>query len=304
MAAINLKNVSKTYGEATVIDELTFSVREGEVFGLIGPNGAGKSTTIELLLDYTRPTSGCVEVLGRDPRADITEVHADVGILPDQDALLPGLSGRDHLRYVAASNDAEDNIEQLLSLVDLEASADDPTASYSTGMSQRLSMGLALVGDPDLLILDEPFTGLDPIGVEVFEAVIESKQSSGTTILISSHDLSRIETLCDRVGVLKSGSLVAKGTPEEFAATTDEVLQLVVSVDELQDRAVRAVETLDCTRSVERSGNRLEIEVGDERHKREVASAIQEHGGLVVGFESRRRSFDQAFVRHMSTDSA
>jgi ABC-2 type transport system ATP-binding protein len=219
--AIRTDGLTKRYGSTAVVDSLDLVVGSDEVFGFLGPNGAGKSTTIGTLLDYVRPTSGRVRVLDHDPRRDVVDVHERTGVLPDRYSLYPDLTARQHLEFVIDTKGASDDPESLLSRVGLSDAVDRQSATFSQGMEQRLALAMALVGTPDLLVLDEPFTGLDPHGVRTVREIVHEENERGAAVFFSSHVLGQVELVCDRVGIVHRGSLIASGTLEELRSRAD-----------------------------------------------------------------------------------
>jgi ABC-2 type transport system ATP-binding protein len=223
-APILTRGLTKRYEEITAVDGLDLEVRRGEIFGLLGQNGAGKTTTILMLLGLTEPTEGSAEVLGFDPAFDALQVKRRVGYLPDSVGFYDDLTGRENLRYTARLNglrgdDAEDRIQQVVEAVELTDRVDTPTGTYSRGMLQRLGIADALVKDPEILILDEPTTAIDPIGVVGILALLRDLvQERGVTILLSSHLLVQVQSVCDRVGIFAAGRLIGLGTVPELAA--------------------------------------------------------------------------------------
>jgi len=216
MAAIRTRGLTKEFGDLIAVDDLDLVVEEGEVFGFLGPNGAGKSTTINLLLDFIRPTSGSVEVLGIDAQAAPATIRERVGVLPEGYGFDDPLTGRENLEWVIETRHADDDPDELLALVGLADDGDRMAKSYSKGMQQRLSLAMALVDDPDMLVLDEPTTGLDPNGIQQMRSVIRERAENGTTVFFSSHILSEVEAVCDRVGVMSEGKLVALDSIEQL----------------------------------------------------------------------------------------
>jgi ABC-2 type transport system ATP-binding protein len=215
MPAIRTRELTKRFGDDTVaVDSLDLTIEEGEVFGFLGPNGAGKSTTINLLLDFIRPTEGSVEVLNIDAQADPGAIRERVGVLPEGYGFDDPLTGREYLTWAIRTKAADDDPDELLELVGLANDADRMARDYSKGMQQRLAFAIALVDDPDLLILDEPSTGLDPNGIQQMREVVRERAENGTTVFFSSHILSEVEAVCDRVGVMNAGELVAVDTIE------------------------------------------------------------------------------------------
>lgn len=215
-APIETTELTKRYGSMLAVDGLDLTVREGEIYGFLGANGAGKSTTIGILLDYLRPSSGTAQVFGVDPHEDVVTVHDRLGVLPDRFGVYDGSSGRRHVALVADTKDTADDPDNLLSRVGLSDVAGEPAGEYSQGMQQRLALAMALVGRPDLLVLDEPFNGLDPHGVRRVREIIHEENDRGATVFFSSHVLGQVELVCDRVGILYEGRLIAEGTLEEL----------------------------------------------------------------------------------------
>ncbi|MGM0604826.1 MAG: ABC transporter ATP-binding protein, partial [Halobacteriota archaeon] len=209
MVAIQLDGVSKRFGAVTALRNVDLTVESGEIFGFLGPNGAGKSTTIDILLDFVRPSAGSATVLGYDAQADSTAVRSRTGVLPDGYHVYDRLSGRDHVRFAIESKGADEDPIALLERVGIADAADRRAGGYSKGMTQRLVLAMALVGEPELLILDEPSTGLDPNGAREMREIIRAEADRGATVFFSSHILEQVEAICDRVGILNEGRLVA-----------------------------------------------------------------------------------------------
>jgi ABC-2 type transport system ATP-binding protein len=219
------RGLTKRYGTLTAVDDLDLEVYPGEIFGLLGQNGAGKTTTILMLLGLSEPTEGEASVMGLDPNFEPREVKRRVGYLPDAVGFYGDLTGRENLRYTARLNglrgaQAETAIDEVLEQVGLGDRADDPVETYSRGMRQRLGIADALVKSPDLLILDEPTTAIDPLGVvEILELLRRLVHERGLAILLSSHLLTQVQSVCDRIGIFAAGRLVGQGTVEELAET-------------------------------------------------------------------------------------
>jgi len=220
MAAIETRELTKQFGDVVAVEALDLTVPEGEVFGFLGPNGAGKSTTINLLLDFIRPSSGRVEVLGMDAQTNPSAIRRRTGVLPEGYGFDDTLTGREYVEWTIETKAAEDDPEGLLENVGLAGDAHRRAGEYSKGMQQRLAFAMALVGDPDLLILDEPSTGLDPNGMQDMRALIRERAADGTTVFFSSHLLPEVEAVCDRVGVMNEGRLVAVDTIDGLREST------------------------------------------------------------------------------------
>jgi ABC-type multidrug transport system ATPase subunit len=213
---IETSELTKRYGERILaVDRLDLRVRRGEVYGFLGPNGAGKTTTLRMLLGLVRPTSGSALVLGAAPGSPDGLVR--VGALVESPSLYPFLSGRDNLRVLARhARVPESRVEAVLEEVELTDRGSDRFATYSLGMKQRLGVAAALLKDPELLILDEPTNGLDPAGMAEMRTFIRGLGRGRRTVLLSSHLMTEVEQICDRVGVIRGGSLVGEGTVAEL----------------------------------------------------------------------------------------
>jgi ABC-2 type transport system ATP-binding protein len=215
MAAIRTAGLTKVFGDDVVaVEDLDLEVEEGEIFGFLGPNGAGKSTTINMLLDFIRPTEGSARVFGMDAGTESAAIRDRIGVLPEGYGFDDYLTGREYVEWAIETKGADDDPDELLDTVGVLEEADRKAAGYSKGMQQRLAFGMALADDPDLLILDEPSTGMDPNGIQHMRSVIRDRADRGTTVFFSSHILSEVEAVCDRVGVMNEGRLVAMDTIE------------------------------------------------------------------------------------------
>jgi ABC-type multidrug transport system ATPase subunit len=213
---VETNDLTKRYGgRITAVNRVSLSVRRGEVYGFLGPNGAGKTTTLRMLLGLVRPTSGTATVLGEPPGHP--ETLARVGALVETPGFYPYLSGRDNLRVLARhAGVARKRVDAALERVDLSDRAGDRYATYSLGMKQRLGVAATLLKDPELLVLDEPTNGLDPAGMRDMRALIRELGASGHTVLLSSHLLGEVQQLCDRVGVISRGQLIAESTVDDL----------------------------------------------------------------------------------------
>ena len=222
-APIITRRLSKRYGNFVAVDNLNLEVHAGEIFGLLGQNGAGKTTTILMLLGLTEPSAGGARVVGLDPARRPLQVKSRVGYLPDNVGFYDGMTSRENLRYTARLNGlsgrvAEARIEEVLGQVGMAGRADTRVETYSRGMLQRLGIADALVKDPSVLILDEPTTAIDPIGVvEILDMLRALVRERRLAVLLSSHLLAQVQSVCDRVGIFAAGKLIGVGTVQELA---------------------------------------------------------------------------------------
>lgn len=231
---IELTAATKRYGSLTAVDNVSFSVKTGEYFALLGPNGAGKTTIVKMLLDFTRPTSGSLSLNGL-PSTDAASRTA-VGYLAENHHIPPHLSGWQYLRRCAellnvSRSEATDQCTRIVELVGMQGREYTKVGTYSKGMVQRFGLGAALMGNPHLLILDEPTAGLDPIGIREIRQLLESLKQQGMTVFLNSHLLSEVEKICDTVAIINRGKLLVKDT----------ISALVKDRDTLEDVFVRLV---------------------------------------------------------------
>ncbi|MFB6161798.1 MAG: ABC transporter ATP-binding protein [Haloferacaceae archaeon] len=219
---ITVDDVRKTFGDVVALDGLSMTVERGTTFGLLGTNGAGKSTLFRLLIGHLTPDSGTLRVTGRDVGAAGCSVRRTVGYLPERVGFPPELTGREVLRFHGRMRDLpagarEDRVDEVLDQVGLASAADRPVSGYSKGMGRRLGLATSLVSRPDLLLLDEPTAGLDPLGIEAFHKVIRDLQeNTDLTVMLSTHALAEAETLCDRIGILHDGRLLREGAVNDL----------------------------------------------------------------------------------------
>jgi ABC-2 type transport system ATP-binding protein len=223
---LEVRNLSKRFGKTVAVDDLSFSVQAGRVTGFLGPNGAGKTTTMRALLGLVRPSSGEALVEGRPP-VEMADPLRTIGVALEATAFHPGRSGRNHLRVLAASAGIPaSRVEEVLEMVELTGAANRRVKGYSLGMRQRLALAAALLGEPRILILDEPANGLDPQGMRWLRDLLRAQAEAGRTVLVSSHLLSEVAQTADELVVIRDGKLVAKASLDEF--TTSGVSQMRV----------------------------------------------------------------------------
>jgi ABC-2 type transport system ATP-binding protein len=214
---IEVEHLTKRFRKTLAVDDLSFKVRDGAITGFLGPNGAGKTTTLRVILGLVRPTAGQATVMGR-PYRGLADPAQQVGAVLEASSFHPGRSGRNHLRVVAtAAGISRSRVEEVLALVELKESASRRVGGYSLGMRQRLSLAAALLGDPQVLVLDEPANGLDPQGIRWLRELLRSLANEGRTILISSHVLAEVEQIADEVVIIHRGRFVEHATTIELS---------------------------------------------------------------------------------------
>jgi ABC-type multidrug transport system ATPase subunit len=288
-AVIETRELTKRYRGVLAVDRLTLRVHVGEVYGFLGPNGAGKTTTLRMLLGLVRPTSGTATVL--DARPGSSEGLAQIGALIEAPGFYPFLSARDNLRVMALhAGVPATRIDVVLEEVRLADRAEDRFDTYSQGMKQRLGVASSLLKDPKVLILDEPTTGLDPKGMSEMRSFIRGLRGGGRTVLLSSHLMSEVEQVCDRVGVIHRGRLVREGTVDELRGGRS----LLVRAEPLE-RAERLLQALPEVANVHTDDGALMI-TAEPAATPVINRALVTAGVAVSELRSERASLEEVFL--------
>ena len=215
--AIDVSHISYSYGDTLAVDSVSFEVAAGEIFGLLGPNGAGKSTTVKMLSGQLRPSHGSIHILGMDSSVEKTESQARLGVCFEGKNLYSAMTGVENLKFFASLFGIKPlDPMPLLERVDLAARGGDKVSDYSKGMRQRLMMARALVNQPDVLFLDEPTDGLDPVSARTIQGIIREEAAGGTAVLLTTHDMYEADTLADRVAFINQGQILAMDAPESL----------------------------------------------------------------------------------------
>jgi ABC-2 type transport system ATP-binding protein len=286
---IEVEHLTKRYGTTVAVDELTFRVTPGRITGFLGPNGAGKTTTLKAILGLVRPTSGATRVFGKHYR-DLDEPIRKVGAVLETSRYHPGRSGRNHLRVLAAqAGIPRARVEEVLELVAMSRDAKRRVGGYSLGMRQRLGLAAALLGDPELLILDEPANGLDPAGIRWLRDLLRTLSSRGRTILVSSHVLAEVEQIADEVVIIHRGRFVTQSSTAELAARA----AAGVRVRSPQADRLRDVLTGAGMNVVEMSGGALGVSDGTPERVGELAAA---NGIVLHELAAEKATLEEAFL--------
>ncbi|MEF8882418.1 MAG: ABC transporter ATP-binding protein [Halapricum sp.] len=296
MAAIEVNGVTKRFGDVTALQNLDLTVEEGEVFGFLGPNGAGKSTTIDILLDHVRPTAGSARVFGHDAQAESVPVRERTGVLPEGYGTLGRMTGRNHVEFAFEAKNADGDPDAVLDRVGIAGAADRRAEDYSKGMKQRLMLGMALAGDPDLLILDEPTTGLDPNGARRIRQIVQAEADRGATVFFSSHILEQVEAVCDRVGILNQGHLVAVDTIDGLREAAGTTGQIRVAMESVPERLVETVREINGVNTVTVEGTSLVVGCENPSKGAVVHSCYE--AGTVTDIETSEASLEDLFVSY------
>lgn len=301
MSAIEVENLTKRFDDVVAVDELDLVINEGEIFGFLGPNGAGKSTTIDILLDFIRPTEGTVTVLGHDAQTEGKAVRQRTGVLPDAYHVYDRLTGKQHLEFAIEMKGSDEDPLALLERVRIADAAGRKAGGYSKGMRQRLVLAMALVGSPDLLVLDEPSTGLDPNGAREMREIIRAENDRGTTVFFSSHVMEQVEAVCDRVAIIDRGQLVAVDTIDGLRDSTETGETLFVYLSDLDENIVDQVSKLDGVGSASMQDGRVRVTV-DGVSKFAVLHAIDAEVAPIQDFSVVESSLEDLFVRYTNEE--
>ncbi|GAA3024893.1 ABC transporter ATP-binding protein [Actinokineospora globicatena] len=291
--AISVSGLVKTFGRTRALDGLDLTVRTGEVHGFLGPNGAGKSTTIRVLLGLLRADSGSATVLGGDPWRDATELHRRLAYVPGDVSLWPNLSGGEVIDLLGRLRGGLDQRrrDELLERFDLDPRKKGRT--YSKGNRQKVALVAALASDVDLLVLDEPTSGLDPLMESVFQDCVREERDRGRTVLLSSHILAEVETLCDRVSIIRAGKTVETGTLADLRHLTRTSISAELATPPNGIAALPGVHDLVV------EGNRVKFDV-DTRELDVALRALVESG--VRSLTSQPPTLEELFLRHYQDD--
>ncbi|MGH3375589.1 MAG: ATP-binding cassette domain-containing protein [Actinoallomurus sp.] len=287
--AISVSGLVKTFGRTRALDGLDLTVRTGEVHGFLGPNGAGKSTTLRVLLGLLRPDAGDVRLLGGDPWRDVATLHRRIAYVPGDVTLWPNLSGGEVIDLLGRLRGGQDAKRKAELLERFELDPKKKGRAYSKGNRQKVALVAALASDAELLILDEPTSGLDPLMEEVFQRCVQEERDSGRTVLLSSHILSEVEALCDRVSIIRTGRTVETGTLSDLRhlTRTSITVELATPPDGLA--------SLPGVHDAKVDGGRVSLEV-DTAELEEVLKHLAAAG--VRSLISRPPTLEELFLRH------
>ncbi|WP_280180442.1 ABC transporter ATP-binding protein [Nocardia farcinica] len=292
---IRIRDLRKTFGHVTALDGLDLEVAEGEIHGFLGPNGAGKSTTIRILLGILRATAGQAELLGRDPWTDAVELHRELAYVPGDVTLWPSLSGGETIDLLARMRGGIDRArrDELIERFDLDPRKKART--YSKGNRQKVALVSAFASDVRLLLLDEPTSGLDPLMEQLFRDCVREAAARGTTVLLSSHILSEVEALCDRVTIIRAGRTVESGS----LADLRHLSRTSITAELLGDPGdLSRIPGVD---DIERDGDTLRCQV-DSEHLGELIRVLGDTG--VRSLTSAPPTLEELFLRHYHVDGA
>ncbi len=292
--------LTKKYGDFTAVSDLSLKVEKGEIYGFLGPNGAGKTTTIMMLLGILEPTSGTVKLFDKSMKSDYFNIKRRIGVLSENQYLYEDMTALEYLRFFGELYKVENidrRITEVLGLVNLDHRKNVLLRGYSKGMKQKLGLARALLHDPEVLILDEPVSSLDPYGIKEVRDILMEENRKGKTMFISSHILSEIERTCHRVGILNRGRLLAEDTMSELRRRLMDEVQLYIELEGATEELINTVKALPFVISVEATNNQLSVKTkADKDYRGLLSTAIANGGGVVLDLRRHEMSLEEAFV--------
>ena len=302
MALVEVKSLSKTYGDVHAVDSVSFEIQQGEIFGLLGPNGAGKSTTINVLCTYSEPTAGEVTVAGHSVTAEPEAVKRAIGVVPQDIALYPALNAVENLRFFGQMYDVprarlERRIADLLELVGLTEHARKRAEHYSGGMKRRLNLAVGLLSEPRFLMLDEPTVGVDPQSRNAIFENIQALNRQGLTILYTTHYMEEAELLCDRVAIMDKGQIIALDTPQNLINTLGTGL-IHVGVQDVNEEMLAHLQALSQVKAVAHRDGTLAFETVDaQRALLEIIGLFNETDTPMTSLEILEPNLESVFIQ-------
>ena len=300
--AIETTGLTKRYGSLVAVSKLDLKVKADIIHGFLGPNGAGKTTTIKILVGLLKPDSGSVSVLGQELGWDKPDVRSRIGYMPELPRLPKHLKGRELLdlygrMYGMTKEERKKQIPKLLDMVGLKERGNDLIGKYSKGMQQRLGMAQALLNEPELVILDEPSLGLDPVGMVEVREIMQGMAKEGVTIFLSSHLLHEVEQVCTHVTIINKGVAVTSGTLKQISAKVKGPVTIEAEVDKLSKAVIKKVKELPFVTDVSKDGKKLLVKVKTRDDVRsQVSQTITAGGGIVISMNLKGKSLEDAFM--------
>lgn len=296
-SAISVVELTKKFGETIAVDRATFQIKKGEIFGFLGPNGAGKTTTIKAILGLLYPDQGEIRINGTDIFVHEKKAKNQIGYLPEKVAFYDNLTSLQNLIFYAEiKHVSKETCLPLLKEFGLEEAANKKVGAFSKGMTQRLGMARAVLGNPSILILDEPSSGLDPRGVVFIRERIKHMQEQGATVLVSSHILGEIQEMCDRVCIINKGKIVAVDKIENLGSRLQLRPKIAILLQKMTDAVIKAVEKVRDVDHVQAKGTMLEVTC-QASAKANVILAVVKAKGNIMNLQIREPSLEDVFMR-------
>ena len=306
--AIETNNLTKNFGSLTAVNKLNLKVQKNTIHGFLGPNGAGKTTTIKILVGLLKPSEGSAKVLGQEVHGDKADARLRVGYMPELPRFPKHLKGTELLdiygrMYGMSQQERAEQIPKLIDLVGLKGRENDLIGKYSKGMQQRIGIAQALLSNPELVILDEPSIGLDPVGMVEVRELVKAISKEGITVFFSSHLLFEVEQICDHVTIINKGSLLVSDTLQNVSSMLSGPAMIHVELANLSDAVIAAVKKLPFVSGAWKTGNTLSIQITTHDDVRaQVSQEITRSGGVIVGMSQRTSNLEDVFIQLVSKD--
>lgn len=301
--AIETTDLTKQYSSLVAVNKLNLKVQRGTIHGFLGPNGAGKSTTIKILVGLLKATSGSAKVLSQEVHVDQADARLKVGYMPELPRFPKHLKGAELLdvygrMYGLSQQELKEQIPHLIDVVGLKGRENDLIGKYSKGMQQRIGIAQALLGNPELVVLDEPSIGLDPVGMVEVRELVKAISKDGMTVFVSSHLLFEVEQICSHVTIINRGQALVSDTLENVSKMISGPALVQVEIVDLSDPVVAALKALPIVNGITRSGNILNVTLTTREDVRaQISKSITGAGGTIVGMSQKGHSLEDVFIQ-------
>lgn len=306
--AVEINGLTKKYGSLTAVNKLNLKVAKGSIHGFLGPNGAGKTTTIKILVGLLKPDEGVVSVLGKEVHGDQADTRLSIGYMPELPKFPKHLKGSELLdiygrMYGMTVKQRQEQIPKLIELVGLKGRDNDLIGKYSKGMQQRIGIAQALLNNPELVILDEPSLGLDPVGMVEVRELVKTISKEGMTVFVSSHLLYEVEQICSHVTIINRGTMLVTGTLQTVSGMLTGPALIHAEVARISNAIVQALKNLPFVTNVGQSGNQLSIQVATHEDVRvQVSETITKTGGVIIGMSMKGSNLEDVFMQLVSKE--
>jgi ABC-2 type transport system ATP-binding protein len=306
--AIETVGLTKRYGSLIAVNKLDLKVERNTIHGFLGPNGAGKTTTIKVLVGLLKPNEGTVKVLGQEVHGDMSDVRLSIGYMPELPKFPKHLKGAELLdiygrMYGMTEQQRTEQIPKLIEMVGLKGRENDLVGKYSKGMQQRIGIAQALLNNPELVILDEPSLGLDPVGMVEVRELVKTISKEGMTVFVSSHLLYEVEQICTHVTIINRGTMLVSDTLQNVSGMLTGPALIHAEVARMSDAVVQALKSLPFVAYVGQTGNALSIQVATHEDVRiQVSETITKAGGVIVGMSMKGSNLEDVFMQLVSKD--
>jgi len=298
---IRTENVTKKYNNFTAVKDLNLNVKKGEIYAFLGPNGAGKTTTILMILGIIKPTQGKIKLFDKDLKKNYYDIKQRIGVAFEEKNLYYEMTAEEYLTFFAEIYGVKEKtamVEKVLQNLNLCGKKSEKLRNYSKGMRQKIEVARALIPNPEILIFDEPASGLDPYGISEIRNVILAEKKKGKTILISSHILSEIEKICDRVGIINHGVLLIEDSMDNIKNRVTDFIEIEIELNRpIENNLITKLCSLDYIKDVISEGNTIIIKVNNDKDYREkISQMIFQEKNYIIGMKKKEMSLEDAFI--------